>query len=61
MVMVMAKARKKTTSKLVDAPKGYHWMKSGRSYKLMKDDKGPYKAHKGASKKAPFKVAKHIK
>ena len=57
----MAKARKKTTSKLVAAPKGYHWMKSGRSYTLMKDDKGPYKAHKGASKKAPFKVAKHIK
>ena len=56
--MVMAKARKKTTSKLVDAPKGYHWMKSGRSYKLMKDAAGPYKPHKGASKKAPFQIQK---
>ena len=54
----MPKAKKKSTSKMVDAPKGYHWMKSNTSYKLMKDASGPYKAHKGASKKAAFKVQK---
>ena len=30
----------------VEAPKGYHWMKSGKGYKLMKDPKGGYKPHK---------------
>ena len=46
----------------VDAPKGYHWMKSGKGYKLMKDHKGGYKAHKGATKKASFEIQKiHIK
>ena len=40
----------------VDAPKGYHWMKSGKGYKLMKDPKGGYKAHKGASLTADFAV-----
>ena len=42
----------------VKAPKGYHWMKSGKSYKLMKDPKGGYKAHKGSSKSANFAVQK---
>jgi len=42
----------------VPAPKGYHWMKSGKSYKLMKDPKGGYKAHKGSSKSANFAVQK---
>ena len=40
------------------APKSYHWMKSGKSYKLMKDPKDGYKAHKGASKSANFEVQK---
>jgi hypothetical protein len=42
----------------VAAPKGYHWMKSGKSYKLMKDPKGGYKPHKGASKSANFEIQK---
>ena len=29
----------------VDAPKGYHWMKSGKGYKLMIAPKGGYKPH----------------
>jgi|TARA_R100000935_G_C2805022_1_gene152228 hypothetical protein len=41
------------TNKSVDAPKGFHWMKSGKSYKLMKGD---YKPHKNAVKKASFSV-----
>lgn len=42
----------------VPAPKGYHWMKSGTTFKLMKDPKGGYKPHKGASKSANFKIQK---
>jgi hypothetical protein len=42
----------------VPAPKGYHWMKSGASYKLMKDPKDGYKAHKGASKAVDFPIQK---
>lgn len=42
----------------VQAPKGYHWMKSGKSYKLMKDPKTGYAAHKGASKSANFPIQK---
>jgi len=42
----------------VSAPKGYHWMKNGNSYKLMKDPAGGYKPHKGASKSANFEVQK---
>jgi len=33
------------TTKSVKAPKGFHWMKKGSSFKLMK---GTYKPHKGA-------------
>ena len=40
----------------VEAPKGYHWMKKGSSYKLMKDPKDGFKPHKGASKKANFEI-----
>jgi hypothetical protein len=42
----------------VEAPKGYHWMKKGSSYKLMKDPKDGFKSHKGASKKANFEIQK---
>jgi len=42
----------------VKAPDGYHWMKRGNSYKLMKDPAGGYKPHKGASKSANFEVQK---
>ena len=41
--------------KSVKAPKGFHWMKKGNSYKLMK---GAYKPHKGAVKTAKFMVQK---
>ena len=43
-------------NKKVKAPAGYHWMKSGSSYKLMKNPRGGYKPHKGASMMASFKV-----
>tara|TARA_R100000278_G_scaffold40659_1_gene35830 strand:+ start:3097 stop:3246 length:150 start_codon:yes stop_codon:yes gene_type:complete len=39
----------------VKAPRGYHWMKKGSSYKLMK---GSYKPHKGAVKLAKFSTVK---
>jgi len=42
----------------VPAPKGYHWMKSGKSFKLMKDPKTGYKKHPGSSKSANFPVQK---
>ena len=42
----------------VSAPKGYHWMKSGASYKLMKDPKDGFKRHKGASKSSNFEIQK---
>ena len=44
----------------VSAPKGYHWMKSGKSYKLMKNA-GKFVAHKGASLKANFEIQKKHK
>ena len=45
----------------VKAPKGYHWMKSGKGMpKLMKDPKGGYKPHKGASQSFNFEVKKFI-
>ena len=43
-------------NKKVKAPNGYHWMKSGAGLKLMKNPRGGYKAHKGASLTASFKV-----
>ena len=43
-------------NKKVKAPAGYHWMKSGRGVELMKNPKGGYKPHKGASLMASFKV-----
>jgi len=42
-------------NKTVSAPSGFHWMKSGNSYKLMK---GEYKPHAGAVKKASFEIQK---
>ena len=45
----------------VPAPKGYHWMKSGKGFKMMKDPKDGFKPHKGASKAVDFPVMKkHI-
>ena len=42
-------------TKSVKAPKGFHFMKSGQTYKLMKHD-GVFKPHKGASLSAKFTV-----
>jgi|TARA_R100001509_G_C4819237_1_gene199180 hypothetical protein len=43
----------------VKAPKGYHWMKSGKGApKLMKNPPGGYKAHKGASQSFNFAIQK---
>ena len=42
----------------VKAPKGYHWMKKGKSYRLMKNPRSGYKKHKGASLYANFSVQK---
>jgi hypothetical protein len=41
--------------KSIKPPKGYHWMKSGKGYKLMK---GTYKPHKRAVRTAKFSVQK---
>ena len=49
-------------NKKVKAPKGSHWMKSGKGVKLMKNPSGGYKAQKGASLMASVKVQmKHKK
>ncbi len=42
----------------VPAPKGYHWMKSGNNYKLMKDQQTATNLTKVASKSANFEVQK---
>jgi hypothetical protein len=44
-------------TKTVKAPKGFHWMKKSNSFKLMKHS-GKFKAHKGASLTAKFKIQK---
>ena len=49
---------KEYNAKKVDAPKGYHWMKDGKSYKIMKDPKEGYKPHKGSSKSVDFPIKK---
>lgn len=43
--------------KRVKAPQGYHWMKSGKSYKLMKHT-GKFVKHPGASLYANFPIQK---
>ena len=43
--------------KKIKAPKGFHFMKSGKTYKLMKHE-GKFKPHKGASLTAEFEVQK---
>ena len=47
--------------KAVDAPKGFHWMKAGKGFKLMKNPRTGYAPHKGASKKQALKFKKYIK
>ena len=43
-------------TKTVRAPEGFHWMKSGSGYKLMKNPEGGYKPHKGSTLNAKFEV-----
>ena len=43
--------------KRVKAPAGYHWMKSGKQYKLMKTP-GKFVKHPGASIYASFPIQK---
>ncbi len=47
-------------TKKVKAPAGFHWMKSGSTYKLMKHT-GKFVKHKGASLYADFKLQKKHK
>lgn len=47
-----------TSMKSVKAPSGFHWMKSGSSFRLMKNPPGGFKKHPGASLSAKFKVQK---
>ena len=42
----------------VKAPAGFHWMKKGAGFKLMKNPSGGYKPHAGASLYASFDVQK---
>ena len=48
----------KGTKKSVNAPKGFHWMKTGTRLTLMKNPSTGHKPHKGASTKASFDVQK---
>ena len=52
------KVKRKVAKKAVEAPKGFHWMKAGKGFKLMKNPAGGYKPHKGASQKATFEIQK---
>ena len=45
------------TTKSVKAPAGFHWMKKGNEYKLMKHS-GKFVPHKNASLTAKFKIQK---
>ena len=49
----------KKSNMKVKAPKGFHWMKSGKGMpKLMKNPAGGYKPHKGASQFFNFPMQK---
>ena len=45
------------TTKSIKAPAGFHWMKKGNEYRLMKHS-GKFVPHKNASLVAKFKVQK---
>lgn len=49
-----------STTKSVKAPAGFHWMKDGSGYKLMKHT-GKFVKHPGASLTAKFKIQKRHK
>ena len=58
----MAKSvyKKGGQTKGVKAPAGFHWMKDGAGYKLMKHT-GKFVKHPGASLTAKFKIQKRHK
>tara|TARA_B100001094_G_scaffold12275_1_gene10881 strand:- start:367 stop:522 length:156 start_codon:yes stop_codon:yes gene_type:complete len=45
-------------TKSVSSPKGFHWMKKGKEFKLMKNPSVGFKPHKGATLKAAFTIQK---
>ena len=45
------------STKSIKAPAGFHWMKSGSGFKLMKHS-GKFVPHKGASLTAKFPIQK---
>ena len=45
-------------TKSVSSPKGFHWMRKGKEFKLMKNPSAGYKPHKGATLKAAFTIQK---
>ena len=47
--------------KVVRAPEGYHWMKQGKEFVLMKNPKDGYKRHRGSFLNARFEVIKEHK
>lgn len=47
--------------KMVRAPEGYHWMKKGKEFVLMKNPKDGYKRHRGSFLNARFEVIKEHK
>tara|TARA_R100001510_G_scaffold3892_1_gene3095 strand:- start:1935 stop:2159 length:225 start_codon:yes stop_codon:yes gene_type:complete len=55
--MPVPRKGQKMAKKRVKAPAGFHWMKSGSSYNLMKHT-GKFKPHKGASLFASFDIQK---
>ena len=44
--------------KSVKTPAGFHWMKKGSGYNLMKNPPSGYKKHPGSSLVAKFKIQK---
>ena len=46
------------SSKGVKAPAGFHWMKAGSGFRLMKNPPSGYKKHPGSSLVAKFKIQK---
>ena len=56
--VVKKKAGGSVSSKGVKAPAGFHWMKAGSGFKLMKNPPSGYKKHPGSSLVAKFKIQK---
>ena len=56
--LVKKKAGGSVSSKGVKAPAGFHWMKAGTGFKLMKNPPSGYKKHPGSSLVAKFKIQK---